>query len=127
MERKIVAFHQDSVGDWVADFNCGHTRHVRHNPPLVEHAWVTCEEGRSQHIGEILDCVDCDRTEDHETPLEKLRRQVAAAVKFECLKAALDGYESAKASGLCHEGAWEVAIDRLKAVETEAILERLPD
>lgn len=126
MERKIVAFHQDAVGDWVADLACGHTRHVRHDPPLVEHPWVTSEEGRRRHIGDVLDCFDCDRTTGVETSLEKLGRQVATAVKFECLQAALDGYESAKMSGLCHEGAWEVAIDHVRAVDIEAVLRRLP-
>ncbi len=32
-ERKILGFHQDEQRDWVADLECGHTRHVRHNPP----------------------------------------------------------------------------------------------
>ncbi|PYU03922.1 MAG: hypothetical protein DMG34_11865 [Acidobacteria bacterium] len=32
-ERKILGFHQDEHRDWVADLECGHTRHVRHNPP----------------------------------------------------------------------------------------------
>ncbi len=32
-ERAIIAFHVDQDGDWVADLECGHTRHVRHTPP----------------------------------------------------------------------------------------------
>ncbi len=126
MERKIVDFHQDAIGDWIADLACGHSRHVRHRPPLVEHPWVTSEAGRSRHVGDVLDCVDCDRAGEVENPLEKFGRQVAVAVKFECLKAALDGYESARMSGLCHEGAWDLAIDRIKAVEIEDVIGRLP-
>jgi hypothetical protein len=31
--RKIVGFHRDDLGDWVADLECGHAQHLRHNPP----------------------------------------------------------------------------------------------
>jgi hypothetical protein len=31
--RRIVGFHTDVEGDWVADLECGHTQHVRHDPP----------------------------------------------------------------------------------------------
>jgi hypothetical protein len=35
MQQPIVGFHQDDVGDWVADLACGHTQHIRHQPPWV--------------------------------------------------------------------------------------------
>jgi hypothetical protein len=31
--RKIVGFHLDERKDWVAELECGHQQHVRHNPP----------------------------------------------------------------------------------------------
>lgn len=31
--RRIVGFHQDQKGHWVADLECGHAQHVRHDPP----------------------------------------------------------------------------------------------
>lgn len=62
MKRAIIGFHRDEVGDWVADLACGHTQHVRHNPPLVSRPWVLHEEGRRQFIGQTLDCPECDRS-----------------------------------------------------------------
>jgi hypothetical protein len=57
--RKIVAFHLDEKLDWVAELECGHTQHVRHNPPWTSHHWVTTAEGRQAHIGHELRCVGC--------------------------------------------------------------------
>ncbi len=36
MLRAIDGYHQDEVGDWVAELRCGHGQHVRHRPPF----WV---------------------------------------------------------------------------------------
>ncbi len=60
MERKIEGFHQDDAGDWVADLECGHTRHVRHKPPWQVREWVTTEEGRAARLGQTLECVKCE-------------------------------------------------------------------
>ncbi len=60
MKRRIVGFHQDEVGDWVADLECGHTQHVRHDPPLSDRPWVLTPEGRRRFIGFQLDCKICD-------------------------------------------------------------------
>lgn len=63
MQRPITAYHQDDLGDWVADLSCGHGQHVRHKPPFFLRPWVTTPEGRSSMIGTLLDCVRCDRLE----------------------------------------------------------------
>lgn len=61
MKRAIVGFHKDEKGDWVADLECGHQQHVRHNPPWLIREWVTTEVGRTNKIGNFLFCKDCDR------------------------------------------------------------------
>jgi hypothetical protein len=61
MKQKIIGFHQDEIQHWVADLACGHTQHVRHDPPWQERPWVITEQGRQQKMGYELDCVDCDK------------------------------------------------------------------
>lgn len=60
-ERKIVSFHQDESGDWVADLECGHGQHVRHNPPWMERPWVATDAGRRSRIGTKLLCKRCEQ------------------------------------------------------------------
>jgi hypothetical protein len=60
MKRKVTGFHQDDVGDWVADLECMHTQHVRHRPPFQLRPWVTTHEGRQSRIGIELECKTCD-------------------------------------------------------------------
>jgi hypothetical protein len=64
VSRKIIGFHQDEHLDWVAELECGHQQHVRHNPPWTNRAWVTTPEGRSEHLGNELPCPDCPPTQD---------------------------------------------------------------
>jgi hypothetical protein len=61
--RVVVGFHQDSDGDWVADLDCGHTQHVRHDPPWQVREWVTTDVGRVGHLGTTLQCVLCGRSD----------------------------------------------------------------
>lgn len=63
MQRTIVGFHQDEEQHWVADLDCGHSQHVRHDPPWQIRPWVITGEGRDQHLGTQLDCKLCDRRE----------------------------------------------------------------
>ncbi len=63
MLRKITAFHQDAENHWVADLDCGHAQHTRHEPPFFPRPWVMTEAGRANHIGTSLDCVRCDHQE----------------------------------------------------------------
>jgi tellurite resistance-related uncharacterized protein len=58
-----VGFHQDSEQHWVAELDCGHCQHTRHEPPFFPRPWVITEEGRKQQIGQLLNCVLCDRQE----------------------------------------------------------------
>lgn len=66
MKRRIVGFHQDDRGHWVADLECGHTQHVRHDPPWTVREWVTTPEGRNAFIGRELVCVKCDVSQSSE-------------------------------------------------------------
>jgi hypothetical protein len=58
-ERLIVGFHQDQEGDWVAELECGHNQHVRHDPPWQERPWVVSSEGRGSRLGTSLMCPLC--------------------------------------------------------------------
>lgn len=60
MLRRMVGFHLDEHGDWVADLECGHTQHVRHQPPWQLRPWVMTEEGRDSKLGQELDCKKCE-------------------------------------------------------------------
>ena len=60
MRRKIVGYHRDEQGDWVAELECGHPQHVRHQPPWMERPWVVTPVGRASRIGMELDCKRCD-------------------------------------------------------------------
>ena len=60
MLQKIINFHQDEENHWVADLECGHTQHTRHNPPLSNRPWVLNKEGRDSKLGIQLNCHICD-------------------------------------------------------------------
>jgi hypothetical protein len=61
MQRRIIGFHTDEEQHWVADLECGHSQHVRHDPPWQVRPWVVTEEGRRRFLGTSLNCVECDR------------------------------------------------------------------
>ncbi len=60
MLRSMTAFSRDAEGHWVAELSCGHTQHVRHQPPFFLRPWVLTAEGRAARLGQTLDCVLCD-------------------------------------------------------------------
>jgi hypothetical protein len=53
------------------------------------------------------------------------RIRIAEAVRATCLQAAQQGYERAAADGLCDEGALEVALDAIRALNIESLLREL--
>jgi tellurite methyltransferase len=63
MQRRIIGFHLDADGDWVAELDCGHPQHVRHQPPFINRPWVTTRAGRDARLGAELECVRCERFE----------------------------------------------------------------
>jgi hypothetical protein len=66
MERIIVRFFQDEEDHWVVCLDCGHTQHVRHNPPHNERPWVLSSTERENRLGSPMDCVQCDRLDPPE-------------------------------------------------------------
>ncbi|HVK55604.1 MAG TPA: DUF3565 domain-containing protein [Burkholderiales bacterium] len=60
MQRRITGFHQDEENHWVAELECGHGQHVRHDPPWQSRPWVMTEEGRKTFLGQFLNCRRCD-------------------------------------------------------------------
>ncbi len=60
MQRAIVSFYQDEDNHWAARLECGHSQHVRHDPPWTVREWVTSEAGRAEKIGISLECKLCD-------------------------------------------------------------------
>lgn len=63
MQSKIIGFHKDEENDWVAELECHHGQHVRHQPPFVNRPWTITHQGRAKKIGHILECVKCDQNE----------------------------------------------------------------
>jgi len=55
---------------------------------------------------------------------ERVLRALAEDVRAACLDAALTAYEDAKLRGLCHEGAWEVAMGAIRAWDADATIAR---
>jgi hypothetical protein len=60
MQKAIVGFHQDEKADWVAELECGHNQHVRHDPPWQNRPWTSTETGRASVVGCLLGCKKCD-------------------------------------------------------------------
>jgi len=60
VDRRIVGFSLDDEGHWVAELDCGHRQHMRHQPPFQNRAWVITAEGRESRLGVVVNCVRCD-------------------------------------------------------------------
>ena len=63
MKSRIRAFRQDPAepGAWIADLECGHTQHVRHDPIMSPREWVLTVAGRARFLDQEIDCPLCDR------------------------------------------------------------------
>jgi uncharacterized protein DUF3565 len=60
LDRRIVGYHLDDRSDWVAELECGHFQHVRHDPPWINRPWTSTAEGRASMLGRPLPCKKCD-------------------------------------------------------------------
>jgi hypothetical protein len=61
---RLVEFRQDEEGYWVAVMSCGHTQHLRHQPPWQNRAWVLDPERRRQMLGRPYPCGWCLKAEE---------------------------------------------------------------
>ena len=59
----MLGFTRDDDGDWVAQLDCRHRQHVRHDPPMRFAPWVLDDRERQARVGALLDCPLCDRAE----------------------------------------------------------------
>ena len=50
------------------------------------------------------------------------QHRLAETIQQACIEAALQGYENAAISGLCHEGAWEAAISAIRMVDVDDVI-----
>jgi len=126
VKRRVTGFHKDRVGDWAADLECGHTRHIRHQPPWANRPWLESKSGTEKFIGTEMECKTCEEIAMDAILSNDEQRRIAEAVKAASLKAAIEAYQHAKMSGLCQEGAWELAVDAIKSLDVEAVLRQLP-
>jgi len=111
MQRRIIGFHQDLEQHWVADLDCGHTQHVRHDPPWQLRPWVLDESSRQARLGSTLDCLRCE----WQPAATTLTGNDVTALK-RLSPAAAQAYADARLQGLCHDGAMEVALATLRDV-----------
>jgi hypothetical protein len=51
--------------------------------------------------------------------------RIAQAVRDACRKAMLQAYEDAGLSGLCHEGRWECAVDAIRTLDLQTLVQTL--
>jgi hypothetical protein len=62
-KQRIIGYHLDEENHWVAELECHHNQHVRHDPPLVTREWVLSAKGRESFLGYPLPCLKCARNE----------------------------------------------------------------
>jgi hypothetical protein len=60
-----------------------------------------------------------------ENLIKEEKKILAEQIKQECAATALKAYEEASLRGLCHEGAWEYAIDAIKSMKVDEVLKKI--
>jgi hypothetical protein len=59
--------------------------------------------------------------------MSDLTDRLARVVREACVRAALDAYEQAGVSGLCVEGRWELAVDAVRSLDLDAVVQKHPE
>ena len=121
VDRRITGYHQDEESHWVADLECGHTQHVRHEPPWQNRPWVITPEGREGFLGTYLRCLLCasEGRDAHIAALESQLRDAQLASDVHALDRLIgdgllftgpDGQLYTKADDLAAHGAGAIRI-----------------
>jgi len=55
------------------------------------------------------------------------QQALAEFIRNECVRTALEAYEEASIRGLCHEGAWEYAVDSIRNLKTEELVKKFSE
>jgi|GEM_PF-893351 len=135
MQCKIIRFHKDEKGDWIVDLDCGHSRHMRHDPPWSNMDWIHSSEARWDRMQQPIECRSCDERKEpfidlkleaeEETTSDPRDLQVAAAVKAACLKEVIDIYQEALAGNLSVVEASEKAQKRIAGLDISDLIAEL--
>lgn len=56
---KVLDLRQDEEQHWVAVLSCGHTQHLRHQPPWQNRYWLLDPQQRNAKIGQPFVCGWC--------------------------------------------------------------------
>ncbi len=64
-------------------------------------------------------------TQSREWRNDQERRRLAEAVRTACIQALVTGYEEAGISGLCAEGALEYALDAVRMLDIQTVIDGL--
>jgi hypothetical protein len=70
----LIDFRQDEDGHWVAVLSCGHTQHLRHQPPWQSRAWVLDPRQRQQRTGQPFHCGWCANAADKDSLVDEAPR-----------------------------------------------------
>ncbi|AAZ36626.1 DUF3565 domain-containing protein [Pseudomonas savastanoi pv. phaseolicola] len=63
----VLNLQQDQEGHWIALLSCGHTQHLRHQPPWQSRAWVLDPIKRQQMTGQAFRCGWCANAADNDS------------------------------------------------------------
>jgi tellurite resistance-related uncharacterized protein len=59
LQRTILEFEKDEEDDWRVVLDCGHKRHLRHDPPREIRPQLSDPSVRESAIGNTIDCGRC--------------------------------------------------------------------
>ncbi|WP_161632884.1 DUF3565 domain-containing protein [Pseudomonas syringae] len=73
-DSTVIDLRQDEQGHWFARLSCGHTQHLRHQPPWQSRAWVLDPVKRQQMTGQPFCCGWCANGADNDNLADEKSR-----------------------------------------------------